>query len=139
MVHAADLTVKADALTTNNPAKTIIDVKKNVDIQSTGGLYLPSGTTAQQPAPYKDGMLRYNSTLGTAEIYSGGVWGEVGGSTTIADWVASTDYEAGEFVIESLKLYRALLNHTASLSFATDLANGDWEEISPTGTINLAS
>jgi len=138
-VHAADLTVKADALTTNNPAKTIIDVKKNVDIQSTGGLYLPSGTTAQQPSPYKDGMLRYNSTLGTAEIYSGGVWGEVGGSTTIADWVASTDYEAGEFVIESLKLYRALLNHTASLSFSADLIAGDWEEISPTGTINLAT
>ena len=126
----ADLTVKADVLNSNTPSRTKIDVKKDLDLQTTGGLYLPSGTTAQQPVPYKDGMFRYNSTEGTAELFANGLWGPVGGSTSIADWNAGNDYETGDFVIHSLKLYRALLDHTASGSFPTDLANGDWEEIS---------
>lgn len=139
-LSAADLTVKADAITTNNPTKTTVDVKKNLDIQSTGGIYLPSGTTAQQPAPYKPGMIRYNTTLGTAELYSGGVWGPIGaGGSSFEDWVGGEQYDAGDFVINSQRIYRALLDHTASGSFPTDLANGDWQEISPTGTINLAS
>ena len=41
---------------------------------STGYFGLPSGTTAQRPGSPTNGMIRYNSTLGTNEIYQGGTW-----------------------------------------------------------------
>jgi hypothetical protein len=42
--------------------------------QKTDALALPSGTTAQEPGSPVAGMLRYNSTLGKLEYYSGGAW-----------------------------------------------------------------
>lgn len=122
---------KYDVLTTNNPAIDSIGVDKELDLQTTTGLYLPSGTTAEQPVPVRDGMFRYNSDLGTAELFAEGVWGPVGGGgASIGDWIASTPYEIGEFVVEDGKLYRALTDHTSGVDFSVDLGNGDWEIIS---------
>jgi hypothetical protein len=42
---------------------------------STGGMYLPVGTTAQRPASPATGMMRYNTTTGTVETYNGTSWG----------------------------------------------------------------
>jgi hypothetical protein len=49
---------------------------------STGSAVLPVGTTAQRDAIPVDGYLRYNSTTGKPEVYSGGAWGSVGGGAT---------------------------------------------------------
>lgn len=54
----------------------------NVDTTSTGYLELPVGTTAQRPGSAATGMLRFNSTLGQFEGYSGSTWGSIGGGAT---------------------------------------------------------
>jgi len=40
----------------------------------TGAAILPSGTTAQQPAPGVAGMTRFNSSTGAMEFYDGSSW-----------------------------------------------------------------
>ncbi len=45
----------------------------------TGALRIPVGTTAQRPGSPATGELRFNSTLGSAEIYNGSAFAAVGG------------------------------------------------------------
>lgn len=47
---------------------------KNTTISDTGYFQLPSGTTAQRPASPATGMMRWNTTLGQAEMYNGTSW-----------------------------------------------------------------
>lgn len=42
---------------------------------TTGGMFLPSGTTAQRPASPATGMMRFNTTTGLVEVYNGTSWG----------------------------------------------------------------
>ena len=42
---------------------------------TTGGMFLPSGTTAQRPASPATGMMRFNTTTGLFEAYNGSSWG----------------------------------------------------------------
>jgi hypothetical protein len=42
---------------------------------TTGGMYLPVGTTAQRPASPATGMMRYNTTTSLVETYNGTSWG----------------------------------------------------------------
>jgi hypothetical protein len=42
---------------------------------TTGGMYLPVGTTAQRPASPATGMMRYNTTTSAVETYNGTSWG----------------------------------------------------------------
>lgn len=48
---------------------------------STGALQIPAGTTAQQPTGI-NGKIRYNTTTGKYEGYSGTAWASLGGGTT---------------------------------------------------------
>jgi hypothetical protein len=48
-------------------------IPNNLTLSGTGSITLPVGTTAQRPTPAV-GMLRYNSTLSTAEQYAGSAW-----------------------------------------------------------------
>jgi hypothetical protein len=79
------LKLKAPSLGTVDiiPANTASNV--SVDVQaangvlsyadsSTGGLYLPVGTTAQRPTP-ATGQIRFNSTTNAVEVYNGSAWG----------------------------------------------------------------
>lgn len=45
-----------------------------VTIAGTSALQLPSGTTAQQPAPVYGGAIRWNNSTNTLEIYNGSSW-----------------------------------------------------------------
>jgi hypothetical protein len=45
-----------------------------VTINSTSALQLPSGTTAQQPAPVYGGAIRWNNTTNNLEVYNGTGW-----------------------------------------------------------------
>jgi hypothetical protein len=51
---------------------------KNTNINDTGFLKLPVGTTAQRPASPLTGYVRYNTTTGQAEIYNGTTWVKFG-------------------------------------------------------------
>ena len=42
---------------------------------TTGGLFLPTGTTAQRPASPVTGQIRFNTTTNSVEIYNGSSWG----------------------------------------------------------------
>ena len=42
---------------------------------ATGGLFLPVGTTAQRPASPATGMMRFNTTTSSVEVYNGTSWG----------------------------------------------------------------
>ncbi|GIV41739.1 MAG: hypothetical protein KatS3mg034_1049 [Vicingaceae bacterium] len=86
-----------------------------LQINSTSGLALPSGTTAQQPAGAPAGTIRYNTTTGTVEFFNGTCWMNINtppiGSTYIqwynaadpntlypcTQWIA-TDIANGEFI-----------------------------------------
>ena len=46
---------------------------KNTTINDTGYLRLPVGTTAQRPTP-SAGMMRFNSSTGKVEYYTGSAW-----------------------------------------------------------------
>jgi hypothetical protein len=67
-----------------NPVDTASNVSVNVQAadgvlsyadSATGGLYLPSGTTAQRPASPATGQMRFNTTTGSVETYNGTSWG----------------------------------------------------------------
>jgi len=42
---------------------------------TTGGLFLPTGTTAQRPASPVTGQIRFNTTTNSVETYNGSSWG----------------------------------------------------------------
>jgi mucin-19 len=46
---------------------------------STGALTVPTGTTAQRPSTLAAGMIRYNTTTGVTEIYTGSNWQAIAG------------------------------------------------------------
>lgn len=80
------LRLKAFALGTVevNPVDTASNVSVNVQAangvlsyadSSTGGLFLPIGTTAQRPASPATGQMRFNTTTGSVEVYNGTSWG----------------------------------------------------------------
>tara|TARA_R100001510_G_scaffold27208_1_gene23954 strand:+ start:2423 stop:3250 length:828 start_codon:yes stop_codon:yes gene_type:complete len=48
---------------------------------STDAMLMPSGTTAERPAP-ANGMLRYNTDESAFEGYANNVWGAIGGGGT---------------------------------------------------------
>lgn len=79
------LRLKAPSLGTVeiNPVDTASNVSVNVQAangvlsyadSSTGGLYLPAGTTAQRPTGVT-GQIRFNTTTGAVEVFNGSTWG----------------------------------------------------------------
>lgn len=80
------LRLKAPSLGTVevNPVDTASNVSVNVQASSgvlsyadsaTGGLFLPTGTTAQRPASPATGQMRFNTTTGSVETFNGTSWG----------------------------------------------------------------
>jgi hypothetical protein len=46
-------------------------------------MIIPKGTTAERPGTGVQGMIRYNSTTGSAEVYTGALWRNLSGDFTI--------------------------------------------------------
>lgn len=65
----------------------VLTATANSVFTSTGALTISKGTTGQQPASPVTGMLRYNTTTGEFEGYSGATpsWKSVGGSAISND------------------------------------------------------
>jgi hypothetical protein len=59
------------ALQTNGTTAVTVDTSQNATFNSTGSLTLPTGTTGQRPSSPVNGMIRFNTTLGYNEWYSG--------------------------------------------------------------------
>jgi hypothetical protein len=47
---------------------------KNTDVDNTGALQLPRGTSAQRPSSPLAGMIRFNTDYNRVEIYIGNYW-----------------------------------------------------------------
>lgn len=62
-----------------------------VTIGGTGGLIIPIGNTAQQPAPPSTGTIRFNTTESAVEVYDGVAWELVGGSGTVTNQIITPD------------------------------------------------
>lgn len=53
-------------------------ILQNTSLLGTSStLTLPAGTTAQRPSPAAEGMLRFNTTLGRAEVFINNAWEDV--------------------------------------------------------------
>ena len=50
-----------------------------VKVTSNGAFTVPVGTTSDRPSPLESGMIRFNSTDGVFEGYSGVAWASLGG------------------------------------------------------------
>lgn len=53
-----------------------------VIIDTTSGLVLPVGNTAQRPSPAATGTIRWNTSLGRAEVYDGSGWEDLVANVT---------------------------------------------------------
>ena len=67
-----------------NPVDTASNLSVNVQAangvlsyadSTTGGLYLPVGTTAQRPASPATGQMRFNTDTSSVEVFNGSSWG----------------------------------------------------------------
>jgi cytoskeletal protein CcmA (bactofilin family) len=65
-------------------------------INSTDGLVIPVGTTAQRPGSLTSGIIRYNTTSSQFEGYTGSSWGSLGGVIDVdQDTYVSAENSAG--------------------------------------------
>jgi len=62
--------ISIGGVTSGIPVSGIITASGDVG----GALPIPTGTTAQRPVAPSSGMLRFNTTLNTLEIYNNGFW-----------------------------------------------------------------
>jgi hypothetical protein len=58
---------------TNGILAMNIDSSQNIQMGSTGALTIPKGTTGQRPSAVS-GMVRFNTTVGLPEVYTGTAW-----------------------------------------------------------------
>ena len=60
-----------------------LTVSGDATFSGTGALTVPAGATGDRPATVANGMIRYNSTTGFMEAYSGGVWAPIAQPPTV--------------------------------------------------------
>lgn len=77
-----------------------------------------------------------NSTTNSLNIYNGSLWKAAGGG--LSDWETTFSYAIGDIVIESDKIYQALVAHTSG-NFATDLSAAKWIRLNDELTVNTAT
>jgi hypothetical protein len=75
------LDIGTDVTTVNN-TQTLLNKKVSSTNAPTGGLSLPNGTTGERPGTPDVGMVRWNSSLASVEVWNGTIWTAVGGSSS---------------------------------------------------------
>jgi hypothetical protein len=73
-----DLRFKDNVISNNSGSIILSPSSDTVEIQGTGSLILPKGSTADRPGTPEVGMIRFNTDSGIFEAYDGG-WTELGG------------------------------------------------------------
>jgi hypothetical protein len=99
---------------------------------STGYFDLPAGTTAQRPASPTTGNLRYNTTTGFAEVYTGAGWGIFGAVPPSISSVSPVTFNGEQGTVFTIN--GADFTADASVNFI-DSANNLW----PAGTVVFVS
>lgn len=86
VTRSTGATAKGSPLTTAELDQNFINLndKKVEQTSSTGGAYIPSGTTAERPASPSGPLLRYNSTLVKFECFHNGSWIALQDASSIA-------------------------------------------------------
>lgn len=132
---ASDRSIQADHVNPTNPGSSVhIPRIETGDIISSGqvfGLRPENVTSTTIPAsdPLRKGRLVFTTDTKKLYIDDGSNFIEAGGSGGISEWFPSVNYLENSIVHENNKIYKALNNHTSTV-FATDLASGNWLEIS---------
>jgi len=74
----------------------------NNDNPGTGSLSLPTGTTAQRPASPQNGMIRFNTSTQTMELFNNSSWQDFSPNAPRAPWSLNVTYVLdGTFVVPS--------------------------------------
>ncbi len=103
----AGLTFAGTSADISTTTQTIRKIGPNAEYSGTSHLLVPSGTTAQQPGSPVNGMIRYNSTDGNLEGYSGGAWVDLtagAGSGDVVGPGSATDEAIARFDTTTGKL-----------------------------------
>lgn len=108
---------------------TVNDFKVENVKQGSKPCPLMTETQRNAIATPQNGRCIYNTTAGKLNIYNStaGIWKAAGGG--VDSWVTAFSYSVDDLVIQSNKIYQCLTAHTSG-TFATDLANGEWVELS---------
>jgi hypothetical protein len=85
----------------NNPNITFSPAANGVIIMNTTtAMQVPVGSNSQYPGTPTTGMIRYNTSLGYIEVYTGSSWTTVGASSSIiTSDIFNADGSANSFVI----------------------------------------
>jgi hypothetical protein len=81
----------------NNIGLNTTTASVSFEINATDGIKIPVGNTAQRPAVAPTGTMRYNTTLGTIEIYTGTCWQNINTppiGSTYTQWFNAADPNA---------------------------------------------
>lgn len=74
-------------------SSSVSEANEVLDIDLTGAVTIPVGTTAQRPSSPEVGMLRYNSTLSQYEIYDGSSFENFQSTYTAGNGIAVSSNE----------------------------------------------
>lgn len=104
-------------------------IASNPTIPGTGGMRLPTGTTAQR-TPNTNGNLRYNSELGIFEGYANGMWqtAMVGGNVTsvnISGGSTGLTTSGGPITTAGTITFAGVLNAASGGTGQSSYATGD--------------
>lgn len=138
---SGNLVAQANGVTLN-VSTSGIRIADDVVLPGTGGLVVPTGTTAQQPGTPANGTLRYNTTTNKVEVYENGAWADVitaggdtflstftgdGTSDTEASFTLSDTYLTHIFVFEQVGVTGSnqTMNHFLRKTGSVDFAAAD--------------
>jgi len=110
-----------------------VSAAEDVQFTGTGRVKVPTGTTAQRPTG-STGSLRYNTTLGYLENYTGTEWRAVG-YVTPADVSDKENTSTGHFQLPKGNIAQrpvspveGLIRYNAETDIYEGYINGDWHQ-----------
>ena len=130
---ALDVTNSRVGIGTASPATTL-------HVSATDSLRLPSGTTGQRPGSPANGDIRYNSTIGTIEGYSGGAYKNLASGSAIQDADEDTKIQVEESSDEDIIRFDIAGNQIMSVTssgLAFDTGKGITSNLTVTGNLTV--
>ena len=99
-----------------------------VEVDATGAITVPVGTTAERPNPLDAGMVRFNTSDGVFEGYSGNAWASLGGVKDVdqdtfieAESAPGADNDELRFVTAGVTAFTVGNDQSIKTAAATDL------------------
>lgn len=138
--NANSVSITGGSLSGVGVAATSFSASQDSSFTSTGALLISSGTTAEQPASPAVGMLRYNTTTGQFEGYSGvsPSWKSVGGAA-IADDTTTNATEYPLFVTTTSGTAQTVYTSSTKYTYNPSTGNLSASALSATNGIVLNS